>query len=70
MVWKKRKLSTRYISPYQISKRIEQVSYELELSPDLASIYPVFHVSKLKKCVGDPSLIIHIESVEVKGSLS
>lgn len=49
---KKGKLNPRYISPYQIIKRIWNISYKLELLVSLASICPVFHVSKLKSmCV-------------------
>ena len=55
---KKGKLNPRYIGPYKISKRIGNVAYELELPPELAAVHPVFHISMLKKCMGDPSLII------------
>ncbi|WMV08008.1 hypothetical protein MTR67_001393 [Solanum verrucosum] len=64
------KLSPRYIGPYQISKRIGNVPYELELPQELAAVHPVFHISMLNKCMGDPSLIIPTESIEIKDSLS
>ncbi|WMV18314.1 hypothetical protein MTR67_011699 [Solanum verrucosum] len=55
---KKGKLSTWYIGPGMISKRIDNIAYELDLPPELAVVHPVFHISMLKKCMGDPSLII------------
>ena len=50
-------------------KRIGNVEYELELPAKLASVRPVFHISLLKKCVGDPASIVTLESVAVKDSL-
>ncbi|WMV07874.1 hypothetical protein MTR67_001259 [Solanum verrucosum] len=67
---KKGKLSPRYICPYRISKRIDNVAYELELPPELVTIYPVFHISMLKKCIGDTSLIIPTEDICIKDNLS
>ena len=55
---KKRKLSSRYVGPYQILKRVKKVSYELELPNELSLVHPVFHVSMLKKCIGDPVSIL------------
>ena len=50
---KKGNLSPCYVSPYQIFRHAGNVSYELDLPNELASVHPVFHVSMLKKCVGD-----------------
>ncbi|WMV59231.1 hypothetical protein MTR67_052616 [Solanum verrucosum] len=66
----KGRLSPWYIGPYRISKRIGNVAYELELPQELAAVHPVFHVSMLKKCMGDPSLIIPMEDIGIKDSLS
>ncbi|WMV45269.1 hypothetical protein MTR67_038654 [Solanum verrucosum] len=66
---KKGKFSPRYIGPYRISKRIGNVSYKLELPQVLAAVHPVFHISMLKKCMGDPSLIIPTEYIGIKDSL-
>ncbi|KAH0715068.1 hypothetical protein KY284_007973 [Solanum tuberosum] len=67
---KKGKFSPRYIGPYRIAKRISSVAYELELTLELAVVHPVFHVSMLKKCIGNPSLIIPTKNIGIKDSLS
>ncbi|WMV07844.1 hypothetical protein MTR67_001229 [Solanum verrucosum] len=67
---KKGKLSPRYIGPYIISKRIGNVDYELELPQELTTVNPVFHISMLKNCMGDPSLIIPTKDIGIKDSLS
>ena len=67
---KKGNISPRYIGPYKIPKRIVKVAYELELPADLAAaVHPVFHISLLKKCVGDPASIVPLETMTVKDSL-
>ncbi|WMV09970.1 hypothetical protein MTR67_003355 [Solanum verrucosum] len=67
---KKGKLSPRYIRPYRIVKRVGNVAYELELPQELAAVHPVFHISMLKKSIGDPSLIIPTENIGINDSLS
>ncbi|WMV26494.1 hypothetical protein MTR67_019879 [Solanum verrucosum] len=67
---KKGKLSPRYIGPYRIVKRIGNVAYELELPQELAAVHSVFHISILKKCMRDPSLIIPTENIGIKDNLS
>ncbi|XP_027767758.1 uncharacterized protein LOC114074036 [Solanum pennellii] len=41
----------------------ENVDYELKLQEDLASVHPIFHVSMLKKCLGDPASIMPVEGL-------
>ncbi|WMV54418.1 hypothetical protein MTR67_047803, partial [Solanum verrucosum] len=67
---KKGKLSPRYIGPYRISKRVGNVAYKLELPQELAAVHPVFHISMLKKYMGDHSLIIPTEDIGINDSLS
>ncbi len=42
------KLKPRFYSPYQILRRIGEVTYEVEL-PENSKIHNIFHVSRLKK---------------------
>ncbi|WMV08068.1 hypothetical protein MTR67_001453 [Solanum verrucosum] len=51
-------------------RRIGKVAYELDFSNDLALVHPVFHISLLKKCVGDPINIVPLENLGVKENLS
>ena len=41
-------------------KRVGSVAYELKLPNELAMIHLVFHVSMLKKCIGDPESTLSI----------
>ena len=63
---KKGKLSPQHIRPYRISKRVGNVSYELQLPLELATVHLVFHISTLKKCLGDPSLIVPTKTVGIQ----
>jgi hypothetical protein len=45
------KLKPNLYGPYRFIRRIGEVSYELEL-PEGSNIHSVFHVSCLKKAVG------------------
>ncbi|XP_070039438.1 uncharacterized protein [Nicotiana tomentosiformis] len=67
---KKGKLSPRYVEPYKIIQRIGQVAYRLELPLEISLVHPMFHVSMLKKVVGDPLLIVSIETIEVNIGLT
>jgi hypothetical protein len=51
-VRKNLKLNPKYYGPYQISKRIGMMAYELKL-PEGSLIHLVFHVSLLKRKIGD-----------------
>ncbi|XP_070032262.1 uncharacterized protein [Nicotiana tomentosiformis] len=67
---KKGKLSLRYVGPYIIIQRIVHVAYMLELPPEMSLVHPVVHVSMLKKVIGDPSLIVPVETIDVNEELT
>ncbi|XP_060196118.1 uncharacterized protein LOC132625476 [Lycium barbarum] len=67
---KKGKLNPRYIGPYLIIRKIGKVAYELDLPADLGAVHPVFHVSMLRKCIGDPSRIFPSDEIQVTEELS
>ncbi|KAK4729768.1 hypothetical protein R3W88_022756 [Solanum pinnatisectum] len=67
---KKGKLSPRFVGPYQILRLVGNVAYELDLPNELALVHLVFHVSMLKKFVGDPTYIVPIEGLGLKENLS
>ena len=62
---RKGKLSFRYVGPYEILQHVGEVAFELALPTDLASLHPVFHVSMLKKVLGDPTSILPVEGFGV-----
>ena len=65
----KGKLTSRYIGLYIISKRVGNVSYELELLQELAAVHLAFQIYMMKNFLGDPSLIVPKESVGIKDNL-
>jgi hypothetical protein len=52
------KLSPRNIGPFQILGKCGKVAYKLELSPSLAGVHDIFHVSQLKKCLKAPVNVV------------
>ncbi|XP_074276978.1 uncharacterized protein LOC141600631 [Silene latifolia] len=67
---KQRKLSPRYIGPFEIIERVGDVAYRLLLPIELSKIHDVFHISVLKKYISDPSHVITIPPLQVREDLS
>jgi hypothetical protein len=42
---RKGKLAPRYVGPFKILERRDEVAYQLELPESLAGVHEVFHVS-------------------------
>jgi hypothetical protein len=66
----KGKLAPRYIRPYQIQARPEEVAYQLSLPESLSAVHDVFHVSHLKKCLRVPEEQLPNEDLKVQEDLT
>ena len=62
---KRGKLSSKFIGPFEILIRAEEVAYELVLAPSLTKFCYAFHVSQLRKYIYDPSHVLIHESLQI-----
>ncbi|XP_055803391.1 uncharacterized protein LOC129872423 [Solanum dulcamara] len=53
-----------------IVRKVGKVAYELDLPADLEAVHPVFHVSMLRKFIGDPSRVFPVQDIQVTEELS
>jgi len=67
---KSKKLTLKFVGPYQISERVGTVAYRVGLPPNLSNLHDVFHVSQLRKYVPDPSHEIQRDDVQVRDNLT
>ncbi|GJW05025.1 putative reverse transcriptase domain-containing protein [Tanacetum coccineum] len=67
---KRGKLNPRYIGPFKILKRIGPMAYTLELPEELSNVHSTFHVSNLKKCLSDESLVIPMKELRLDDKLN
>lgn len=66
---KRSKLSPRYTGPFKILARVGPAAYRLDLPAELSSVHNVFHVSQLKKCLADDSLLVPLENLQIDDRL-
>jgi len=65
----KRKLAPRYVGPYQIMEKSGKVAYKV-LPREMRAIFPVFHVSHLKKCLRVPEERVEMGGLKLQSDLS
>ncbi|XP_043717512.1 uncharacterized protein LOC122665428 [Telopea speciosissima] len=72
LLWfnKKGKLSSRYIGPYEILKRIGLLAYRLALPPPLEAIHDIFHVSMLEKYINNLTHVLSAESEQLDADMT
>jgi hypothetical protein len=66
----KRKLAPRYVRPYPITERSGKVAYKLQLPLEMRMIFPIFHVSQLKKCLWAPEEEVKVRNIKLKKTLT
>ena len=67
---KKGKLSPRFIGPFEVLERVDEVAYRIALPPALSGINNVFHESMLRKYIPDPSHVLSYEPLQIRDDLS
>ncbi|GKC19759.1 putative reverse transcriptase domain-containing protein [Tanacetum coccineum] len=67
---KRGKLNPRYIGPFKILDWIGLVAYKLELPEELRNVHNTFHVSNLKKCLSNESLVIPMKELRLDDKLN
>ena len=55
---KRRKLSPRFIGPFEILEMIGTVAYRLALSPSMSGVHEVFQISMLRIYTPDPAHVV------------
>ncbi|GJX72540.1 putative reverse transcriptase domain-containing protein [Tanacetum coccineum] len=67
---KRGKLNPGYIGPFKILKRVGLVTYTLKLPEELSNVHSTFHVSNLKKCLSNKSLVIPMKELRLDDKLN
>ncbi|GKE88528.1 putative reverse transcriptase domain-containing protein, partial [Tanacetum coccineum] len=62
-------LNPCYIGPFKILAKVGTVAYRLELLEQLSTVHITFHVSNLKKCLSDETLVIILNEIQIDDKL-
>ena len=62
---KHRKLSPRFIGPFEILERVGTIAYRLALPSSMSGVHKVFHVSMLRRYTPDPAHVVDWGEIEV-----
>ncbi|KAJ9556808.1 hypothetical protein OSB04_011422 [Centaurea solstitialis] len=63
------KPSPRYIGPFEVVARVGAIAYRIKIPKELKGIHGTFHVSNLRKCLADESVVVKLGEVELNDKL-
>nr|GEY92406.1 putative reverse transcriptase domain-containing protein [Tanacetum cinerariifolium] len=63
------KLSPRYIVPFKVLAKVGTIACRFKLPQQLRRVRSTFHVSNLKKCLSDESLVISLDEIHIDDKL-
>ena len=64
------KLGPRYVGPFEVTQKVGQVAYRLQLPASLGGMHDVFHVSRLRKYYPNPQHILETEEIELQEDMT
>ncbi|GKC66107.1 putative reverse transcriptase domain-containing protein [Tanacetum coccineum] len=67
---KKGKLAPRFVGPFEIIEKVGTMAYRLDLPEELNGVHNTFHMSNLKKCLADPTLLVPLDEIRVDDKLN
>ncbi|KAI3702425.1 hypothetical protein L6452_28163 [Arctium lappa] len=59
------KLSSRFLGPFQVLKRVGLQAYQLELPPEMNEIHNTLHICYLRKCLAEEENVIPLSEIRV-----
>nr|GEU62804.1 putative reverse transcriptase domain-containing protein [Tanacetum cinerariifolium] len=62
-------LNLRYIRPFKVLSKVRDVAYMLKLPQQLSRFHNTFHLTNLKKCLSDESLVIPLDELHIDDKL-
>ena len=62
---KRRRLSPRFIRPFEILERMGTVAYRLALPPSMSGVHEAFQVSMLRRYTPDPAHVVDWGQIEI-----
>ncbi|GJR90535.1 hypothetical protein Tco_0214546 [Tanacetum coccineum] len=68
-VGKRGNLNPRYVGPFKVLAKVGTIAYRLELPQQLSRVHSMFHLSNLKKCLSNKSLIISLDGIHIDDKL-
>nr|GEU41670.1 putative reverse transcriptase domain-containing protein [Tanacetum cinerariifolium] len=66
---KREKLNPYYIRPFEILAKVGIVAYRLELLEQLSRVNSTLHVSNLKRCLSNKTLVIPLDEIQIEDKL-